>query len=160
MANGKIATCLWFRTEAEEATALYCDLFPDSEITRIDRAPTDYPGRKEGDVLTITFTLLGHPHMAMNGRPEGDFTDAVSFQVFTDTQEETDRYWDVLTAEGGKEMACSWCTDRFGIRWQVVPHILMDGLGHQDAEVRGRVFNAMMGMIKIDHAGIEAALAG
>ena len=160
MADAKIATCLWFREGAEDTAKFYRDLFPDSEITRIDLAPDEYPGGKAGDVLTVTFTLLGHPHMAMNGRPEGEFSDAVSFQVFTETQEETDRYWEALTSDGGKEMACSWCVDRFGVRWQVVPQILMDGLGHDDPEVRGRVFGAMMGMIKIDHSGIEAALAG
>lgn len=159
MAEKKLATCLWFEHQAEEAARFYCDLFPDSEITRIDRAPGDYPGGTAGDVLTIAFTLLGHPHMAMNGRREGDFSDAVSFQVFTHTQEETDRYWAALTADGGKEMACSWCTDRFGLRWQVVPHVLMDGLGHEDQAIRGRVFEAMMTMVKIDHAAIEGAIA-
>lgn len=160
MAESKVATCLWFASEAEEASTLYCGLFPDSEVTRIDRAPGDYPGGQAGDVLTINFRLLGHPYKAMNGRPQSDFSDAVSFQVFTETQEETDRYWAALTADGGREMACSWCVDRFGVRWQIVPRILMDGLGHDDAQVRGRVFNAMMGMVKIDHAGIDAAVAG
>ncbi|WP_416831352.1 MAG: VOC family protein [Erythrobacter sp.] len=160
MSKGGLATCLWYASGAEEAARFYCDLFPDSRIDRVDRAPADYPGGKEGDALVVAFTLLGHPHMAMNGRPEGDFTDAVSFQVFTDTQEETDRYWEALTADGGSEMACSWCKDRFGVRWQIVPRVLMDALGHEDALVRSRVFVAMQGMVKIDHAGIEAAIAG
>lgn len=160
MADALVATCLWFASGAEEAVNFYCGLFPDSEVVRVDRAPGDYPGGKAGDVLTMNFRLLGQPFMAMNGRPEGDFSDAISFQVFTDTQDETDRYWDALTADGGAEMACSWCKDRFGVRWQVVPRVLMDNLGHEDPEVRGRVFGAMMGMVKIDHAGIEAAARG
>ncbi|WDA40110.1 VOC family protein [Erythrobacter sp. BLCC-B19] len=160
MADHAMATCLWFASGAEEAVKFYCDLFPGSAVTRTDRAPGDYPGGKAGDVLTMNFTLLGQPFMAMNGRPEGDFSDAVSFQVFTETQAETDRLWDALVADGGAEMACSWCRDRFGIRWQIVPRVLMDALGHEDAGVRGRVFGAMMGMVKIDHAGIEAAING
>lgn len=160
MADYKLATCLWFVNEAEEAANFYCDLFPDSEIMRIDQAPDDAPGDMAGQAMIVGFTLLGHAHMAMNGRREGDFTDAVSFQVFTETQEETDRYWDALTADGGSEMACSWCKDRFGVRWQIAPKVLMEGLGHPDPETRGRVFAAMERMIKIDHADIEAAIAG
>ncbi|MDJ0642266.1 MAG: VOC family protein [Erythrobacter sp.] len=160
MPDQPMATCLWFASGAEDAGEFYCGLFPDSEILRVDRAPDDYPGGLAGTVLTISFMILGRPFMAMNGQPEGDFTDAVSFQVFTEAQEETDRYWDALTADGGSEMACSWCKDRFGVRWQIAPKVLMDGLGHEDPDTRSRVFNAMMGMVKIDHAGIEAALAG
>jgi len=160
MADPAMATCLWFASDAEEAVDFYCGLFPDSEIVRIDRAPGDYPGGKAGDVLTLGFRLLGQPFMAMNGRPDSDFSDAISFQVFTETQNETDRYWEALTADGGSPMACSWCKDRFGMRWQVVPRVLMDNLVSPDPDVRARVFNAMMGMIKIDHAGIEAAIRG
>ena len=160
MADALMATCLWFASGAEDAVNFYCDLFPGSDVTRVDRAPGDYPGGKAGDMLTMNFTLLGQPFMAMNGRPQGDFSDAISFQVFTDSQAETDRLWDALVADGGSEMACSWCKDRFGIRWQIVPRVLMDGLGHKDPDVRGRVFGAMMGMVKIDHAGIEAAIRG
>ena len=159
MADSKLALCLWLDKGAEEAANFYCDLFPDSEITRVDRSPSDWPGGKAGDVITIAFTLLGLPAMAMNGRPGDGPNDALSLQVFTDTQEETDRYWAALT-NGGGEMACSWCYDRYGVRWQVVPRVLMDGLGHEDAEARGRVFGAMQSMIKIDHATIEAAIAG
>lgn len=160
MADEKLATCLWFKQAAHVAAQFYCDLFPDSEITRVDRSPSDWPGGKAGDVITVNLTLLGHPAMAMNGNPGDGFNDAISLQVFTESQEETDRYWAALTADGGGEMACSWCFDRFGIRWQVVPRILMEGLGHDDPEVRGRVFMAMQSMVKIDHAAIEAALAG
>lgn len=155
-----MATCLWFDGSAKQAADLYCSLFPDSVIGRVDTAPADYPGGKAGDVLTVNFTLLGQPFMGLNGKAENGFTDAVSFQVFTDTQEKTDRYWEALTANGGGEMACSWCYDRFGVRWQIVPRVLMDNLGHPDPAVRGRVFMAMQSMVKIDHAAIEAALVG
>ncbi len=156
----KLAICLWFESEAEDAVRFYCDLFPESEIHSINRSSTDWPGGKAGDVLTIDLTLLGTLAMAMNGNTDDSFTNAISLQVFTDTQEETDRYWDALLGETGSEMACSWLTDRFGIRWQVAPRVLMEGLGHDDPDVKGRVFGAMMEMVKIDHAKIEAAIAG
>jgi predicted 3-demethylubiquinone-9 3-methyltransferase (glyoxalase superfamily) len=155
-----MATCLWFERGADDAALLYCDLFPESRIDRIDTAPTDYPGGKAGDVLTVNFTLFGQAFMGLNGKADNGFTDAVSFQVFTETQEETDRYWDALIADGGAEMACSWCRDRFGVRWQIVPRILMEGMAHPDEAARRRVFMAMQQMIKIDHAAIEAAIAG
>ena len=160
MADEKLALCLWFEKDAEAAARFYCDLFPDSEIVSINRSPTDWPGGKAGDVLTIDMTLLGLRTMAMNGNTDDTFTNAISLQVFTETQEETDRCWDALLGETGSPMACSWLTDRFGIRWQVVPRVLMEGLGHEDPEVKGRVFGAMMQMVKIDHAAIEAAIAG
>lgn len=159
MGEPKLATCLWFDGGAMDAAQFYCGLFPDSEILRVDTAPSDYPGGRAGDVLTVNFTLLGQSFMGLNGGQEGGFTDAVSFQVFTDTQQQTDRYWAELTAEGGGEMACSWCYDRWGLRWQVVPRVLMDGLTHDDPDVRARVFEAMQQMVKIDHAAIEAAIA-
>lgn len=160
MADGKIALCLWFENGAEEAAQFYCDLFPDSEVHAINRSPTDWPGGKAGDVVTIDLTLLGLRTMAMNGNTDDTFGNAMSLQVFTDTQEETDRYWDALLGETGSPMACSWLTDRFGVRWQVVPRVLTEGLGHDDPAVRQRVFAAMMEMVKIDHARIEAAIAG
>ncbi|MDG5748794.1 VOC family protein [Qipengyuania sp. XHP0207] len=160
MADEKLALCLWFDSGAEDAAQFYCKLFPDSEIHAINRSPTDWPGGKAGDVLTIDLTLLGTPAMAMNGNTDDTFSNALSLQVFTETQEETDRYWEALLGDTGSPMACSWLTDRFGIRWQVVPRILSKGLSHEDPEVRGRVFAAMMPMVKIDHAAIEAAIAG
>lgn len=158
--NGKMQTCLWFQREAEEAARFYCDLFPDSRIGQVARAPADYPGGKAGDALTVSFTLLGQEFMGLNGKAENGFTDAISFQVFTETQEETDRYWEALIADGGGEMACSWCFDRWGLRWQIVPRVLMEALGHPDPEVQGRVFAAMQTMVKIDIAAIEAAISG
>ncbi|WP_338240663.1 VOC family protein [Aurantiacibacter hainanensis] len=158
--SGKLAVCLWLDGTAEETARFYCDLFPDSEIRDIHRAPADNPGSEAGAVMLVAFSLMGQDMTALNGGGNTGFTDAVSFQVHTDTQEETDRYWDALVADGGAEMACSWCRDRFGMRWQIVPRVLMQALGHPDAAVRGRVFAAMQQMVKIDHAAIEAAIAG
>lgn len=160
MAETKLATCLWFDRGAEDAAQFWCDLFPGSAVERVDTAPTDYPGGKAGDVLTVNFTLLGQSFIGLNGKQQNEFTDAVSFQVFTDTQEETDRYWQALTDNGGGEMACSWCYDRWGVRWQIIPRVLMDGLGSTEPETRARVFSAMQSMIKIDHAAITAAKEG
>lgn len=159
MADENVALCLWFESGAEEAARFYCDLFPDSEVHAVNRSPSDWPGGKAGDVLTIGLTLLGLRAMAMNGNTDDTFSNAMSLQVFTETQEETDRYWDALLGDNGTPMACSWLTDRFGMRWQVIPRVLMDGLDHEDPEVRGRVFAAMQQMVKIDHAAIEAAIA-
>ena len=155
-----MATCLWFDKQAEEAARFYCDLFPDSEIKEIQTAPGDYPGGKTGDVITVDFTLLCRPFLALNGGADAEFSDAVSFQIFTDTQEETDRYWDALLEDGGEPMMCSWLKDRFGVRWQIVPRVLMEGLRHPDMAVRERVFAAMGAMQKIDHAEIETAIRG
>jgi len=160
LADENVALCLWFESGAEEAARFYCDLFPDSEVHAVNRSPSDWPGGKAGDVLTIGLTLLGLRAMAMNGNTDDTFSNAMSLQVFTETQEETDRYWDALLGDNGTPMACSWLTDRFGMRWQVIPRVLMDGLDHEDPEVRGRVFAAMQQMVKIDHAAIEAAIAG
>ncbi len=159
MSEARSALCLWFKDRADEAAQFYCDLFPDSKMGSVERSPSDYPGGKEGDVLLANFTLLGMQALALNGNP-GEFSDAVSMQVFTDTQEETDRYWAALTADGGGEMACSWCFDRFGMRWQIVPRVLGEGLADPDPAARKRVYEAMMGMVKIDHAAIEAARRG
>ncbi|GGA00968.1 VOC family protein [Blastomonas marina] len=160
MADENVALCLWFESGAEEAARFYCDLFPDSEVHAVNRSPSDWPGGKAGDVLTIGLTLLGLRAMAMNGNTDDTFSNAMSLQVFTERQEETDRYWDALLGDNGTPMACSWLTDRFGMRWQVIPRGLMDGLDHEDPEVRARVFAAMQQMVKIDHAAIEAAIAG
>lgn len=160
MANDKLALCFWFEKGAEEAARFYCDLFPDSEVHAVNTSPTDWPGGKAGDVLTIDLTLLGTKVMAMNGNTDDTFSNALSLQVFTDTQEETDRYWYALLGDCGSETACSWLTDRYGIRWQVVPRVLMEGLGSDDPAVRERVYSAMMQMVKIDHAAIEAAIRG
>ena len=160
MAEAKLATCLWFDGDAEEAVRFYCGILPGSRIDSVNKGPLDWPGGKAGDVITVEFTLRGAAMVALNGGPGTPQTMAMSLQVFTETQEETDRYWDALLADGGEPFACSWLKDRFGVHWQIVPTVLMEGLRHFDAEVRLRVNAAMMQMVKIDHAAIEEAIAG
>lgn len=161
MAQGKIATCLWFGDgRAREAAEFYASVFPDSHVGTRFRATTDYPDGKEGDELTVEFTVLGMPFMGLNGGPRFSFSEAVSFQVFTDTQEETDRYWDALTGNGGTESRCGWCKDRFGLSWQVIPRALMQGMADPDRDAARRVMQAMMGMTRIDIAAIERARGG
>ena len=156
----RIATCLWFDGQAEQAARFYAATFPDSAVSAVTRAPGDYPSGSEGDVLTVEFTVLGRDFVGLNGGPHFQFNEAVSFQVFTDTQEETDRYWTTLTADGGSESQCSWCKDRFGLSWQIVPRQLTAALADPDPAAAKRAFAAMMTMTKIDIARIEAARAG
>ena len=155
-----IATCLWFNQNAEEAAQFYAKTFPNSCVTAVHKSPADYPNGKAGDVLTVEFTVLSQPFLGLNGGPNVPFTDAVSFQVFTDTQEETDRYWNALVKDGGQESACSWCKDKFGLSWQIVPRVLMEGMNAPDTAAAKRVMEAMMQMVKIDIAKIEAARRG
>lgn len=152
--------CLWYERTAEEAAAFYAATFPDSTVTGIHRAPSDYPDGCEGDVLTVMFTVLGLPCIGLNGGPHFTHTEAFSFQVATDTQDETDRYWDAIVGNGGQESQCGWCKDRWGISWQITPRALTDGMSDPDPDVRKRVFQAMMGMRRIDIAAIEAARRG
>jgi predicted 3-demethylubiquinone-9 3-methyltransferase (glyoxalase superfamily) len=152
-----LATCLWFDKNAEEAAKFYAKTFPNSRVTAVRKSPTDYHNGKAGDVLTVEFTLLGQAFLGLNGGPDVHFTDAVSFQVFTDTQEETDRYWDAIVKDGGKAVACSWCKDKFGLSWQIVPRALIEGMNDPDPAAAKRVMEAMMQMVKIDIAKIEAA---
>ena len=156
----KIAPCLWFNKNAEEAAKFYAATFPDSRVTAVHKAPSDYPGGKAGDVLTVDFTVLGQPFVGLNGGPEFKFDEAISFQVFTDTQEETDRYWNAIVKNGGEESMCSWCKDKFGLSWQIVPRVLIEGMTSPDTAAAKRVMEAMMTMKKIDIAKIEAARAG
>ena len=156
----KIATCLWFNKNAEEAAKFYAATFPDSRVTAVHKAPSDYPGGKAGDVLTVDFTVLGQPFVGLNGGPEFKFDEAISFQVFTDTQEETDRYWNAIVKNGGEESMCSWCKDKFGLSWQIVPRVLIDAINDSDTAAAKRTMDAMMTMKKIDIAKIEAARAG
>jgi predicted 3-demethylubiquinone-9 3-methyltransferase (glyoxalase superfamily) len=152
--------CLWYDKEAEAAARFYAETFPDSRVTAVHRAPTDYPAGKAGDVLTVEFTVLGIPCMGLNGGPNVTHSWAFSFQVATETQEETDRYWNAIVGNGGAESACGWCSDRWGLSWQINPRQLTDALAHADAGVRERAFQAMMTMGKIDIAAIEAAVRG
>ena len=156
----KIATCLWFDKNAEEAARFYAATFPDSRVIAVHKSPADYPSGKAGDTLTVEFTVLGQRFVGLNGGPTFHFDEAVSFQVFTDTQEETDRYWNAIVANGGQESMCSWCKDKFGLSWQIVPRALIDGMNDPDTAVAKRVMEAMMTMKKIDIAAIEAARRG
>jgi len=156
----KIAPCLWFDGDAEDAATFYAATFPDSHVGAVLRAPDDYPSGKKGDVLTVEFTILGMPFLGLNGGPEFKFNEAVSFQVFTADQKETDRYWNAIVDGGGEESACGWCKDRFGLSWQIVPRVLNDALADPDPEVARRAFAAMMEMKKIDVAAIEFARTG
>jgi predicted 3-demethylubiquinone-9 3-methyltransferase (glyoxalase superfamily) len=155
-----IATCLWFNKNAEEAAKFYAATFPNSRITAVHKSPSDYPSGKTGDVLTVEFTVLGQPFVGLNGGPEFTFDEAVSFQVFTDTQEETDRYWNAIVAGGGQESVCGWCKDKFGLSWQIVPRALTAAMNDPDTAAAKRAMDAMMTMKKIDIATIEAARAG
>jgi len=156
----KITTCLWFDGKAEEAATFYAGVFPDSAVTAVHRAPADYPAGKAGDALTVEFTVCGQSFIGLNGGAGHPFTDAVSFQIFTDDQAETDRYWDAIVSNGGAESACSWCRDRYGLSWQIVPRVLMAALANPDQAAAARAMQAMMTMRKIDIAAIEAAVAG
>ena len=156
----KIAPCLWFNKNAEEAAKFYAATFPNSRVTAVHKSPSDYPAGKAGDVLTVEFTVLGQPFVGLNGGAEFTFDEAVSFQVFTDTQEETDRYWKAIVGGGGQESVCGWCKDKFGLSWQIVPRALDEAMKDPDTAAAKRAFDAMMTMKKIDIARIEAARAG
>jgi predicted 3-demethylubiquinone-9 3-methyltransferase (glyoxalase superfamily) len=155
----KNTICLWFDKDALDAASFYAATFPDSDVSAVHKAPSDYPGGKQGDVLTVEFSVLGIPCLGLNGGPTFKPTEAFSFQVATDTQDETDRYWDAIVGNGGKESACGWCKDRWGISWQITPRVLTEALAVGGAEAR-RAFEAMMPMKKIDIATIEAARRG
>ncbi len=152
----KIVPCLWFDHNAHEAAEFYAATFPDSRIDSVHRAPSDYPDGKQGNVLTVQFTILGMPFLGLNGGPHFRFNEAVSFQVSTEDQAETDRYWNAITANGGAESQCGWCKDRFGLSWQITPRRLTD-LMAEGGNRSKRVFDSMMTMRKIDIAAIEAA---
>ncbi|QYK47722.1 MAG: VOC family protein [Phycisphaeraceae bacterium] len=156
----KNTICLWFNNDAEEAARFYASTFPDSAITAIHRAPADYPSGKAGDVLTVNFTVLGIPCLGLNGGPAFKHSEAFSFQIATETQEETDRYWNAIVNNGGSESACSWCKDKWGLSWQITPIALTKAIADPDPAVAKRAFEAMMTMGKIDIAKIEAARKG
>jgi predicted 3-demethylubiquinone-9 3-methyltransferase (glyoxalase superfamily) len=155
----KNTICLWFDTGAVDAARFYAATFPDSEVTAVHEAPSDYPGGKKGDVLTVEFTVLGIPCLGLNGGPAFKHSEAFSFQIATDNQEETDRYWNAIVNNGGEESACGWCKDRWGLSWQITPRVMTDALAAGGDEAR-RAFEAMMTMKKIDVAAIEAARRG
>ena len=151
--------CLMYDGAAEEAAGFYARTFPDSHVGAVDRAPADFPSGRAGDVLTVEFTVLGLPCLGVNGGPTFRHGEAFSFQVATDTQAETDRYWEAITGNGGQPSMCGWCTDRWGISWQITPRVLTQALA-EGGEVARRVFEAMLTMQKIDIAAIEVARRG
>jgi predicted 3-demethylubiquinone-9 3-methyltransferase (glyoxalase superfamily) len=155
----KNTVCLWFNKDAEEAARFYAATFPNSEVLAVHTAPGDFPGGREGDVLTVNFTVVGIPCIAINGGPQFKQSEAFSFQIATDDQEETDRYWNAIVDNGGQESACGWCKDRWGLSWQITPRTLTEALAAGGAEA-SRAFLAMMTMRKIDVAIIEAARRG
>ncbi|MHB9878614.1 VOC family protein [Pacificimonas sp. ICDLI1SI03] len=163
MAISAPVTFLWHDGTAEEAARLYTSLIPNSKMGNILRAPGDTPGPKQGDVLTVDFTINGAPFIAMNGgAPEGhaEYSDAVSILLTCDTQEEIDRLWDGLIADGGRPVACGWLIDRYGLRWQITPKRLLELNASDDANVAKRTFEAMTNMVKLDLAKLEAAARG
>lgn len=161
MANkvAKNTICLWYDKDAEEAARFYAGIFPGSSVSAVYRAPGDYPDGKQGDVLTVDFTVCGVPCIGLNGGPTFKHNEAFSFMISTEDQEETDRYWNAIVNNGGKESECGWCKDKWGVSWQITPRVLMEAMAAGGAEAK-RAFDAMMKMQKIDVAKIEAARRG
>ena len=159
--SSKMITCLWFaHGEARQAAQFYAATFPDSHVGPALPSPSDYPGGEPGSELTVEFTVLGQAFVGLNGGPAFTANEAVSFQVMTDDQAETDRYWNAIVGNGGAESQCSWCKDRWGFSWQIVPRALMAALKDPDRAAAKRAMDAMMTMRRIDIAKIEAARAG
>ena len=155
----KNTICLWFDKDAESAANFYAATFPESFVTAVFHGPSDFPSGKAGDVLTVEFTVCGIPCIGLNGGPIFKQSEAFSFQIATENQEETDRYWNAIVENGGKESECGWCKDRWGISWQITPRTLTSAMAAGGAEAK-RAFDAMMTMQKIDVAAIDAARRG
>ena len=156
----KNTICLWYDGTAEEAARFYAETFPDSSVGAVMRAPGNFPDGKQGDVLTVDFTVAGVPCLGLNGGPAFKPNEAFSFQIATDDQAETDRYWNAIVNNGGKESECGWCKDKWGYSWQITPRILLEATTGSDKAAAKRAFDAMMTMRKIDIATIEAAWRG
>ena len=156
----KNTICLWYEHDAEEAARFYAKTFPDSKVGTVLRAPGDYPDGKQGEVLTVEFTVAGIPCVGVNGGPHFKHNEAFSFQIATDDQAETDRLWNAIVGNGGQESQCGWCKDQWGISWQITPRALLDAVTDDDPAAAKRAFDAMMTMKKIDIAAIEAARRG
>jgi predicted 3-demethylubiquinone-9 3-methyltransferase (glyoxalase superfamily) len=155
----KNTICLWYEHGAEEAARFYAATFPQSSVGAVHAAPADYPDGKKGDALTVDFTVIGIPCIGLNGGPKFKHTEAFSFQVETESQEETDRYWNAIVLTGGQESQCGWCKDKWGVNWQITPRVLIDAFA-RGGDAAKRAFEAMMPMRKIDVAAIEAAVRG
>jgi len=160
MSEARHRICLWYEGGALDAARFYAETFPDSEVTGVIHAPGDYPDGEQGQVLVVEFTVVGIPVMGLNGGPVFQHSEAFSFQVVTQDQEETDRYWNAIVGNGGQESQCGWCKDKWGVSWQITPRQLMDIYSDPDPAATKRAFEAMMTMKKIDIAAIEAARAG
>lgn len=156
----KNTICLWYDRGAEDAARFYAATFPDSTVHAVHRAPGDYPSGKQGEVLTVEFTVMGIPCLGLNGGPAFKHSEAFSFQVATEDQEETDRYWNAIIDDGGQASACGWCRDRWGISWQITPVALTQAIADRDPAAAKRAFEAMMQMTRIDIAAIESARRG
>jgi predicted 3-demethylubiquinone-9 3-methyltransferase (glyoxalase superfamily) len=155
----KNTICVWYERGAEEAARFYASTFPDSSVGAVHSAPSDYPDGTAGDALTVDFTVAGIPCIGLNGGPHFKQTEAFSFQIATDNQEETDRYWNAIVGNGGQESQCGWCKDKWGVNWQITPRVLTDAMAKGGKPAK-RAFDAMMTMKKIDVAAIEAAVRG
>ena len=155
----KNTVCVWYDKDAEAAARFYAETFPDSSVGAVIRSPSDNPSSKQGDVLVVEFTVAGIPCVGLNGGPTFKHTEAFSFQISTEDQEETDRYWNAIVGNGGQESECGWCKDKWGISWQITPRVLMEALNVGGSEAK-RAFDAMMTMQKIDVAAIEKARRG
>ena len=156
----KIRPCLWYDHTGEQAANFYVTLFPDSRIDNVQRSPADNPSMKEGGVLVVEFTIAGQEYIALNGGPHFKFNEAISLQVLTEDQEETDRLWDALTANGGEESQCGWLKDRWGLSWQITPKRLLELMSDPDKDKARRAMEAMLKMQKIDIAAVERAAEG
>lgn len=157
--KAKTTLCLWYEKDALEAAQFYASTFPDSKVIAINEAPSDYPSGKKGDVLTVDFVVLGIPCIGLNGGPAFRHSEAFSFQVATEDQEETDRYWNAIVGNGGEESMCGWCKDKWGLSWQITPRTLTEAMAAGGDEAK-RAFEAMMTMKKVDVAAIDAARRG
>ena len=152
--------CLWYESDAEAAARFYAETFPNSSVGQVHVSPADNPSGKQGDPLTVEFTVLGIPCLGLNGGPHFRQSEAFSFQVLTEDQEETDRYWNAIVGNGGQESMCGWCKDKWGLSWQITPRILAENMANPDRAAAQRVFEAMMTMKKIDIAALETARKG
>jgi predicted 3-demethylubiquinone-9 3-methyltransferase (glyoxalase superfamily) len=148
--------CLWYDKDAEEAARFYAATFPNSSVGKVHRSPADNPSAKEGDPLTVDFTVLGIRCLGLNGGPHFQQSEAFSFVVITEDQAETDRYWNAIVGNGGQESQCGWCKDKWGVSWQITPRILAEAMNGEPGRAK-RIFEAMMKMKKIDIAALEAA---